>query len=75
MSDRYVAEVLDEACRAWSDLIAHHSAPRELRVNPAVYDSIASAKAKEVARGNPLLILGLPLVASATVPPARAELA
>jgi len=34
-----------------------------LRVSPAVYDAVAAARPGEVARGYPLMLLGLPLIA------------
>ena len=39
-----------------------------LRVSPVVYDAVAAARAGEVARHYPLMLLGLPLVADHAVP-------
>lgn len=38
-----------------------------LRVNPAVYDAVAAARPSETARGLPLMLLGLPLIADPAV--------
>ncbi len=38
-----------------------------LRVSPAVFDAVAAARSGEVARGYPLMLLGLPLVADPEV--------
>lgn len=75
MSDRFIAEALAEACEAWYG--AHWGGeplPRELRVSASVYDSIVDAKADELARGNPLLLLGLDLVRVEALPPEKIEL-
>jgi hypothetical protein len=75
MSDRYIAEVLDEACREWFDRRRRGQAPpHELRVNPVVYETIAQAKAADTARGNPLLLLGLEVVSVDGVPPSKPQL-
>jgi hypothetical protein len=75
MSDRYIAEVLDEACQQWLDKRNRgEDPPHEVRVNPIVYQTIADAKASDLARGNPLMLLGLDVVSAERVPPATVEL-
>jgi hypothetical protein len=45
-----------------------------VRVNPGVYAAMAAARADELARGNPLTILGLPVEADDQVEPGHPRL-
>ena len=58
----WMAIVVERACteiwRAWHE----ESDAAALRVNPAVYQAVARARAGEVRRGYPLMVLGLELV-------------
>jgi hypothetical protein len=58
----WMAIVVERACtaiwRAWEQ----KSDVTELRVNPAVYRTVALARPGEVSRGYPLMLLGLELV-------------
>jgi hypothetical protein len=75
VSDRYIAEVLDDACRDWLDRVRRgESPPTHIGVNPVVYEVIAEAQASDLRRGNPMLLLGLDVVQVDGLPPARAEL-
>jgi hypothetical protein len=78
MSDRdpsslRLAIVVDEACMRVFDAWEDRARVVALRVNPAVYDAIATARPAEVRRGYPLMLLGMELVpdeAVATYQPA-----
>jgi hypothetical protein len=63
----WLSVVIDNACaqvwEAWGSGVSVAS----LRVSPAVYDAVAAARPAEVARGHPLMLLGLPIVADADV--------
>ena len=61
--------LLDRAC---SEIVARGSARTRgsrLVVHPAVYRSVAEAHPRDVARGLPLFLLGLELIASDDVAP------
>lgn len=58
----WMSIVVERACaaiwRAWEE----KSNAVELRVNPAVYQTVALARPGEVRRGYPLMLLGLELI-------------
>jgi hypothetical protein len=63
---------LDHAC----ELILKHEAasiagPSEVRVHPQVYAAMAATCAEELARGNPLLVFGLTVIADESVAPGK----
>lgn len=55
--------VVDKACTQIWDAWGSGAPVSSLRVSPAVYTAVASARPKEIARNYPLMLLGLPLVA------------
>jgi hypothetical protein len=55
--------VVDNACTQIWDAVEGGAPVTSLRVSPAVYDAVATARSGEVARHYPLMLLGLPLVA------------
>lgn len=59
-----VAVLLDDATSRILELEARGYHPRRLSVPRSAYDRIASLRAREVERGVPLIVLGLPLIAS-----------
>ena len=59
--------VVDNACTQIWDAWEGGAAVTSLRVSPAVYEAVAAARAGEVARHYPLMLLGLPLVADRAV--------
>lgn len=59
-----VAVLLDEATSRILELEARGYHPERLSVPRSAYDRIARLRAREVERGVPLIVLGLPLVAS-----------
>lgn len=61
MSDYYVGELLDDLAEKIVTSPDRGAGLRRLRVNERLYDVIAEAKARELARGNPLLLLGMEL--------------
>jgi hypothetical protein len=64
----WLSVVIDNACtQIWAALDSG-LAVTSLRVSPAVYEAVAAARAGEVARRYPLMLLGLPLVADQAVP-------
>ena len=56
--------LLDDATSRILELEARGYHPRRLSVPRSAYDRIASLRAREVERGVPLIVLGLPLIAS-----------
>jgi len=60
--------VVDNACTQIWDALDSGVKVTSLRVSPVVYDAVAAARAEEVARHYPLMLLGLPLVADHAVP-------
>jgi hypothetical protein len=63
----WLSVVIDNACtRIWA---ARGSGAQVtlMRVHPAVYHAVAAARPGEVARGCPLMLLGLPLTADPEV--------
>jgi hypothetical protein len=56
-----VAALLDEATSRIVELEARGYHPRSLSVPPAAYDRIADVHARDLERGVPLIVLGLPL--------------
>ena len=59
-----VAVLLDDATARILELEARGYHPRRLSVPRAAYDRIAGIRARDLERGVPLILLGLPLVAS-----------
>jgi hypothetical protein len=57
-----VAALLDEATARIIELETRGYRPRSLIVPPAAYERIARVHARDVERGVPLIVLGLPLV-------------
>lgn len=55
--------VVDNACTQIWDAVGCGAEVTSLRVSPVVYDAVAAARAGEVARHYPLMLLGLPIVA------------
>jgi hypothetical protein len=74
MSDYFVGEMLDDLAESILALPDRGVALRWLRVNPHLYDVISAAKARELARGNPLLILGMEVVRADGVPPSQPQM-
>ncbi len=64
----WMSVVVDNACTQIWEALDGGAAVTSLRVSPAVYDAVAAARSKEVARHYPLMLLGLPLVADHAVP-------
>jgi hypothetical protein len=60
--------VVDNACTQIWEAVDGGVKVTSLRVSPAVYDAVAAARSREVARHYPLMLLGLPLVADRDVP-------
>lgn len=59
----WLSVVTDNACTRIWEAWGRGAQLTSLRVSPAVYDAVAAARPGEVARGCPLMLLGLPLVA------------
>ncbi len=59
--------VVDKACTQIWDAWEGGASVTSMRVSPAVYEAVATARAGEVARHYPLMLLGLPLVADRAV--------
>lgn len=56
------ADILDEACRLALDAQAAGRQVTVLHVHPLVYQRFAHARAADIERGEPLVLLGLRLV-------------
>jgi hypothetical protein len=59
--------VVDQACTQILDAVQGGADVTSLRVSPAVYEAVAAARAGEVSRHYPLMLLGVPLVADQNV--------
>jgi hypothetical protein len=59
----WMSVVVDKACTQIWEAWGSGAAVTSLRVSPAVYTAVATARPVEVARDYPLMLLGLPLVA------------
>lgn len=71
--DITVAEALDHVCEDLHHAPAWQLVHGTLHVHPRVYERIAWARRAELARGNPLVVLGLELQADDVVPPGEAR--
>jgi hypothetical protein len=58
----WLSIVIDNACTRIWELWGRGAQPTSLRVSPAVYDAVATARSGEVARDCPLMLLGLLLI-------------
>lgn len=63
----WLSVVIDNACTGIWDAWARGAAVSSLRVSPAVYAAVATARPGEAGRGCPLMLLGLPLIADREV--------
>ncbi|HEY1823231.1 MAG TPA: hypothetical protein VGG83_25170 [Trebonia sp.] len=63
----WMSVVVDKACTQIWDAWEGGASVTSMRVSPAVYEAVATARAGEVARHYPLMLLGLPLVADHAV--------
>jgi hypothetical protein len=59
----WMSVVVDKACTQIWEAWGSGASVTSLRVSPAVYTAVASARPVEVLRDYPLMLLGLPLVA------------
>jgi hypothetical protein len=59
----WMSVVVDKACTQIWEAWGSGASVTSLRVSPAVYTAVATARPVEVARDYPLMLLGLPLVA------------
>jgi hypothetical protein len=65
--DLSVVQALDNVCLELLKAHEQGAHPSTLRLHPHVYDLVASAKTKDLAQGNPLLLFGLDLVSDQEV--------
>jgi hypothetical protein len=63
----WMSVVVDKACTQILDAVEGGGVVTSLRVSPVVYAAVAAARAGEVARHYPLMLLGVPLVADQNV--------
>jgi len=59
----WMSVVVDKACTQIWEAWGSGASVTSLKVSPAVYSAVASARPGEIARDYPLMLLGLPLVA------------
>jgi hypothetical protein len=62
-----ISSLLDDLSSRVATAIAQGENPTQIHVEPRIYAAIAEAKARSLARGNPLLLFGLELVADPSV--------
>jgi hypothetical protein len=62
-----ISSLLDDLGARVATAIAQGENPTYIHVDPCIYAAIAEAKARSLARGNPLLVFGLELVADPSV--------
>ncbi|MGW5151497.1 hypothetical protein [Rhodococcus koreensis] len=74
MAEYYVGELLDDLAEKIVTSPDRGAGLRTLRVNPYLYDVVAQAKARELSRGLPLLLLGMELERAEGIAPARPEM-
>jgi hypothetical protein len=74
MSDYYVNELLDDLAEAIVTSPDRGAGLRRLRINDRLYEVIAAAKARELARGNPLFLLGMEVEPAAGLAPNATEM-
>jgi hypothetical protein len=67
--------LIDDACREIVARRGSFARGARLLVNPMVYKDVADARRQEVARGLPLMLLGLELVPSEDVAPSQFKIA
>jgi hypothetical protein len=59
----WLSVVIDNACTGIWEAWGRGAQLTSMRVSPAIYDAVAAARPGEVARGSPLMLLGLALIA------------
>jgi hypothetical protein len=64
-----LTELIDHVCPPLRERIAQSRMPREMRVHSSVFDCIRVIRARELADGYPLMVLGMELTASESLPP------
>lgn len=69
-----LAPVIDAVCAEIHAGWANGESFSTLRLSPALYELIIASKAREVQRGNPVMVLSLDVVADATIPVTHATL-
>jgi hypothetical protein len=68
MQSLLLTQIIDRACPPLVERIRQSRMPREMRVNPMVFDCVSSIRAREIVDGYPLMFLGMELVASEAIP-------
>lgn len=69
-----LASVVDAVCSEIHAGWASGETFSTLRLSPALYELIAASKAREVRRGNPVMLLSLDVVADDTIPVTHATI-
>ena len=59
-----LTEIIDRVCPPLVERIRQSRMPREMHVNPQVFDCISAIRAGEIADGYPLMVLGMELISS-----------
>jgi hypothetical protein len=68
MSPLTLTRIIDSACGPFADRLAQARAPRRILVHPEAFAAIAGIRAREMADGLPLMLLGMELASAASVP-------
>ena len=63
-----LTRIIDHACGPLLERLDRSKAPRRLLVHPDAFDAIAAIRAQEITDGLPLLLLGLELAPTESVP-------
>lgn len=66
--------VIDAVCTEIHAGWANGESFSTLRLSPALYELITASKAREIRRGNPVMVLSLDVVSDATIPVTHATL-
>jgi hypothetical protein len=72
--DLSVAQVLDDICETLLEAAYRGTPYRRLHLDSGTYRRLELAKARELARGSPLVVLGLEVVADPLLEPGRPAL-
>ena len=64
MRSPLLTEIIDHVCPPLVERIRQSRMPREMHVSPQVFDCISAIRAREIADGYPLMVLGMELISS-----------
>ncbi len=68
ISPPFLTAIIDRACGPLSARLSEQRLPAIMRVNPKVFATVRSIRAREIADGYPLMFLGMELQSDAGLP-------